>query len=81
MASKPLNSPKILITGGGGSQVQDLMTGMRFFERPVVLIEAGRTEAVSRLLLCCVSALATLDTALLQCAPAAFAQAAAMPGG
>ena len=40
---------------------------MRFFEQPAVLIEAGRTEVVSRILMRCVAALGSLDELLLQC--------------
>ena len=48
--------------------MQDLLTGMRFFERPAAMIDAGRTESVARLMLRCVAALAILDADLLQCA-------------
>ena len=48
-------------------QVGDLLSSMRFFEQPAVLIEAGRTEVVSRVLLRCVTALGRLDEKLLQC--------------
>lgn len=50
-------------------QVGDLLSAMRFFEQPAILIEAGRTEVVSRILMRCVTALGTLDGQLLQCAP------------
>ena len=49
------------------AKVDDLLSSMRFFEQPAILIEAGRTEVVSRVLLRCVAALATLDKQLLQC--------------
>ncbi len=49
------------------AQVDDLLSSMRFFEQPTILIEAGRTEVVSRVLLRCVAALGTLDQKLLQC--------------
>ena len=48
-------------------QVEDLLTGMLFFERPAAMISAGRTEAVARLLLRAVTALSLLDPAFLQC--------------